>query len=854
MKLSLLAAGMLMVFMPGCTQQQAQPYEAGISKQLAEFRKSIIHDIRYDLSFHIPADQSEKISGVESIEFELRNDTKDVPLDFRADRSFLQSLKINGKPSQINYIKEHLILPAEQLQKGTNRVHIKFIAGETSLNRNPEYLYTLFVPDRARTAFPLFDQPDLKAIFELELHIPSDWTALSNAPVIESDTRDSTKKVVFAPSDLISSYLFSFVAGKFQSVTQEHNGRNMTMLHRETDEDKVRRNTDDIFKLHAASLKWLEEYTGITYPFKKFDFVLIPAFQYGGMEHVGAIQYNASRMFLDKKPTASRLLSRASLIAHETAHMWFGNLVTMEWFNDVWTKEVFANFMAAKIMNPNYSEINHDLNFLLRHHPSSYSVDRTEGANPIRQTLKNLNEAGQMYGAIIYNKAPVMMHQLEELVGKETFKEGMQNYLNKYSFNNATWPDLIEILDAKTDMDLNSWSDVWVHTAGRPDFMVKSRENRVYITQQDPSGENRLWPQKFELLSYKGKQNSSGTLVIDDFIVESNVPADYETLLFNADGRGYGLFPAKIEDLKYWNRLDDVGKGTLIINLYENMLAERGVEPEVYFKSLLDKIQTEQNQLILNEMVGQLQTIYWDFLTAGQRDTVAPDVEQLLWKLVIEEQESSKSKMFFKAFQTISLSEHQVEKLYEIWSGEREIEKLNLSETDFVELAGTLALHWPDRADKIVDQQLAKIKNSDRKRRFEFVKPALAASQKMRDHFFESLKNEENRRTESWVLDAVGFLHHPLRVNQSEKYIMPSLQLLQEIQVTGDIFFPKRWLDATLSHYSSDKAVEIIRTFLRDHPDYNEQLRMKILQSADKVFRANRIKKKNPPKQTIIDG
>ena len=124
------------------------------------------------------------------------------------------------------------------------------------------------------------------------------------------------------------------------------------MYHRETDAAKVARNRDAVFDLHATALDWLEEYTGIPYPLGKFDFVLVPSFQFGGMEHPGAIFYNASGLLLDPSATQNQLLARASVIAHETAHMWFGDLVTMAWFNDVWMKEVMANFMAAKIVNP----------------------------------------------------------------------------------------------------------------------------------------------------------------------------------------------------------------------------------------------------------------------------------------------------------------------------------------------------------------------------------------------------------------------------------------------------------------------------------------------------------------------
>ena len=150
----------------------------------------------------------------------------------------------------------------------------------------------------------------------------------------------------------MSTYLFAFAAGRFQVEAAERNGRRFRMLHRETDAAKVARNRDAIFDLHASALDWLERYTGMPYPFGKFDFVLVPSFQFGGMEHPGSIFYNASSLLLDPSATTNQQLGRASLIAHETAHMWFGDLVTMRWFDDVWMKEVFANFMAAKIVNP----------------------------------------------------------------------------------------------------------------------------------------------------------------------------------------------------------------------------------------------------------------------------------------------------------------------------------------------------------------------------------------------------------------------------------------------------------------------------------------------------------------------
>lgn len=834
--------GLITLIFFSCSDITVPPNEPGVSLELAEFRKSIISDIHYELHFLIPEDQQQPIQAGSIIQFILSHDPVDIPLDFRESPEHLKSIVVNGTPVDIRHENEHIILPANRISTGLNKIEIEFIAGETSLNRNPDYLYTLFVPDRARTAFPLFDQPDLKAVFDLTLEIPDSWEAISNGSLLSTVQNDSTKTLDFAPSDLFSSYLFSFVAGDFEKITRTVNGVEMTLIHRESDADKTARNLDDIFNLHASSLKWLEEYTGIDYPFQKFDFALIPSFQYGGMEHVGAIQYNASSLFLDEDPSESQLLGRASLIAHETAHMWFGDLVTMEWFNDVWTKEVFANFMAAKIVNPNFPDIDHDLNFLLRHHPGAYSVDRSGGANPIHQYLGNLNEAGQMYGPIIYNKAPIMMRQLELLVGEEAFREGLQEYLAEFAFDNATWPDLIRLLDQKTEEDLKTWSDVWVNTPGRPHFSLDDDNVNSRIHQHDPSGADRLWPQKFTLLELT--QTGQSVLEISaesEFTdLESGEGSDF---IFNENGYGYGLFPASLRNLEYWDLLNDRAKGSELINLYENML-EGTVSPADYFTELQELIQNEENQLLLNRSLNHLETICWNLFSAEDREDYCSELEQVLWDQMLVQTEAGRKRIFFESFRNIAFSEDQLNKIYNIWSGELQVEGLNLSESDFISMAGELAVKGYPQAEKILEEQLDTIKDIDRKRRFEFIIPALSGNQATRDSFFESLKNPENRATESWVLSALGYLHHPLRTDESEKYLLPSLELLEEIQVTGDIFFPSRWLNATLSNYSSDSAVETVRTFLDERPGYNEQLRMKILQSADMLFRSNNIPKK----------
>ncbi len=822
--------------------------ETGVSQALAEQRKATTSNINYRLELNLPAEQTEPILGSNSISFDLSEPGLPLVLDFRESPDKVLSVQVNGENSEYEFAAEHLIIPSAELADGANSIFIEFVAGNSSLNRNPEFLYTLFVPDRARTAFPLFDQPNLKATYDLSLSLPANWDAISNGPLAETVQQGDRKILRFERSDAISSYLFSFVAGEFERITRQVHGRSVSMLHRESDAEKVARNVDAIFDLHGAALEWLENYTGIDYPFQKFDFALIPSFQYGGMEHVGAIQYRADSLLLDESPSQNQLLGRASLISHETAHMWFGDLVTMDWFDDVWTKEVFANFMAAKMVNPSFPEIDHDLNFLVRHYPSAYAVDRTEGANAIRQALPNLNEAGTLYGNIIYNKAPIMMRQLELLIGEIPFQEGMQEYLNDFAFSNATWPELIAILDRKTETDLTSWSEVWVNTPGRPHFNALSLTTVPSLRQDDPAGQNRVWPQSFsvatntedEWIAVNVYSRGSETQFGRESIASSdNRPANP---LFNADGYGYGLFPADSNTLADWQTLNEVQKGSLLISLYENLLEGRSIRAEEYLLELITLLETEDNQLLINLALRQMDFIYWSLLSEVDRNLHGVRLEQSLWQAMLNAEDSARKKIYFDAYRDFALSIEALERLSEVWQEALEIEGLTLSENDYITLATNLAIKLPEQADQIVADQLTRIENDDRRRRFDWISPALNSDQQTRDEFFYSLRNETNREIESWVLGALRALHHPLRRDVSESYLLPSLELLQEIQVTGDIFFPARWLGASLGNYNSATAAATVRSFLAERPGYNRQLRLKILQAADNLFRAQRLR------------
>ena len=244
-------------FLFSCQTKQL-PVEKGVSKQLADWRSKNISGVEYDLQFNIPAVKSLAIQGEEAVRFQLAITNEDLQLDFKADSNAVISLICNGQSVPVNLSNEHLVIPAKYLKKTSNKLTLKFSTPDLSLNRNPDFLYTLFVPDRASTAFPCFDQPNMKARFGLTLQIPSSWKAVANGLEKSTISKDTVQQIQFEQTLPLPTYLFAFAAGKFDTISRQHHGKTCTLYHRETNQEKLKNNVDDIFNLVFLSLDSIE--------------------------------------------------------------------------------------------------------------------------------------------------------------------------------------------------------------------------------------------------------------------------------------------------------------------------------------------------------------------------------------------------------------------------------------------------------------------------------------------------------------------------------------------------------------------------------------------------------------------
>lgn len=819
MRLAALIAGLIALF-------SLQAQDIGISASLAKQRRAEIDSLSYVLKFRIPDTRTDPVYGELELTFGFSG-AGPLLLDFQG--SLEPEGELNGKPFPATVANEHIMLPARLLRNGLNKVKLHFQSSDKALNRHSDYLYTLFVPALARSVFPAFDQPDLKARFTLELEMPRSWTAQSAGLIKEEKVSGHRKRMVFSESDPLPTYLFSFSAGEFEEHKGKRAGIPIRVLHRHKGEDTALE-LEKILDEAGEAITFMENYTRIPMPFQSYNMVILPGYQFGGMEHPGAIQFRGETMFPGASATAEDYLKRFQLIAHETAHMWFGDLVTMRWFDDVWTKEVFANFMADKACRIKFPETNHTLRFLRGYQAPALETDRTAGTNPIRQPLDNLNAAGLLYGNIIYDKAPVMMAKLEHLLGAEVLQRGLQAYLHKFSFANSTWDDLIAVLDSVAPgTGVADFSDVWVKREGMPTVTALLSPDRKYatITQTDSRGRGLEWPQTFSLGWIDEDGNIGHTTI--------NLPADKTItlpqkaigLLPNLDGTGYGLFRLNmgLDHLAaLLPHLSSLQRYAVLANVLENYYSTDGTDFEAseLFNFVATALENE------NEETPALYAA--DFATRLLKE-LPPDfripAEKRLLDASATHPVASVRQHTLRGLLRRAIGAETADSLYHIWLNNN---SPLLNESDLMLLAVRLAMLKPEKRNEILSVQRSRLTSNDKQAEFDFISRGASTTTEERQAVFKSLLTPVGRRVEPWAITLLSLLNDEIRQPESIDYLRPAIEALPEIQRTADIFFPGQWVGALVSGHTSPEAAIVIRA--AKEVEMLPALRLKLLENA----------------------
>ena len=807
---------LLMIFLSMMVlSTHAQMLSKGVPKELADHRKVNISNVVYDLTFNIPSNLSHKVTGTAIISFDLK-EQEDLILDFQGEFNGTAHVyygKKNNKRRSFEalYKDEHIIIPMRQLQAGKNKIELNFTCQDKALNRNKDYVYTLFVPDLARSVFPCFDQPDLRAVFVTTLHTPSGWKTM---------TSDNSCQ--------LPTYLYSFVAGNFQEKTGTRNGRLMRALYRETDPAKVAQ-LDKVFDETSQALKWMEGYTSIACPFKEYGMVILPNYQFGGMEHPGAIQLSDRRIFLEKNATQEEELYRTELIAHEIAHLWFGDLVSLKWFGDVWTKEVLANFMASKITRRQYKGIDHDLNFLKTFQNAAIAIDRTDGTHAIAQELNNLNHASLLYDNIIYDKAPVMMRMMEQVMGAPAMQNGLNRFLIDHQFDNASWDDLIKALDKTApSAGVKKFSDIWVKQKGMPNIHTSYKDGQIVVTQSDPLHRGIFWPQQFEVkVIYDLTESQTLTVDMQKPTMTFKVPGRPSYIIPNSNGKGYGRFTL---DDNYTRQMpkrlittrNDLNRYALLQVIHDNYLMGK-ISPS-YFSELYRLMVKERNPQIMSTAIEHMFKILED-VNVDQRAAL----ELCMMDLLNENRTNECHQYIIRKMSSCVSSPEVLDQIESIWRNHNDP---LLNEHDYMEMAYRLAIMHPQQWQEILSTQRARLTTDDLKNEFDYVSRACNPDGNQRLQLFNDLLRPENRQKEPWAIAMLRLLNSDVFEPQSNGYIESSLKSLEYIQQTSDIFFPSKWMKALMAGHKSREAAQAIDSFIKATPNYPSNLKNIVLEAS----------------------
>ena len=321
------------------------------------------------------------------------------------------------------------------------------------------YLHTQFEPYDAHRVFACFDQPDVKATFSLTVTAPDDWTVVSNGPVAEHDGG----RWRFEPTPVISTYLVAVVAGPYHVVAATHGALEMRLYCRESLAGYL--DAEEIFTVTRQGLDFFEAEFGLPYPFAKYDQLFVPEFNFGAMENPGCITFNESMVFRSRMTDAS-YEGRANTILHEMAHMWFGDLVTMRWWDDLWLNESFATYMATDALARATRFQDSWVRFASGTKAAAVTQDQLPSTHPISADIVDTDAVRLHFDGITYAKGASVLKQLVAWVGREAFTEGIRNYFDHHQWDNAELTDFLAHLEDTSGRDLGPWAEEWLQTSG----------------------------------------------------------------------------------------------------------------------------------------------------------------------------------------------------------------------------------------------------------------------------------------------------------------------------------------------------------------------------------------------------
>ena len=494
---------------------------------------------------------------------------------------------------------------------------------------------TQFESHHAREAFPCVDEPEAKATFDLSLKTPKDIVAISNTPVLHQKISGKQMTTRFDVTPRMSPYLLAFVFGNL--AHKEAETKTGVIVRTYTTPDNIEYSKFAL-EVGVKCLEFYDDYFGIHYPLPKCDMVALPDFASGAMENWGCITYREQTMLVDPKNTSLPLKQHvAMVVAHELAHQWFGNLVTMSWWTDLWLNEGFASWIEHLAIDHLYPKWQLWTQFVLEETTRALSLDALKNSHPIEVEIQHPNEITSIFDTISYSKGSSVIHMLNTYLGSEIFRKGLKKYLTKFAYSNAQTKDLWEVLESVTDKSVTSFMTEWTSRTGFP-----------LVTAEIGEGALLLGQERFLLNPIHRKDNNPNPWPIPLLDNKEGVPElfdkpqitvpieDHHIVKLNQGQKGFYRVSynsdhlEKLAELVHLGHMDPIDRFGLLSDTFET--AKAGYINTKDALNLLANYADEDNVIVWTIIASNLSAIKSVMSSDSLREAIKPFVSKIIFK------------------------------------------------------------------------------------------------------------------------------------------------------------------------------------------------------------------------------
>jgi aminopeptidase N len=709
----------------------------------------------------------------------------------------------------------------------------------------------------ASAAFPCFDQPDLKGRFTLKIGSAVRGTVIANAKqgLLQSASANYVQ-FIFAETEPISTYLFAFAVGPFEAVHHVEGLPNVYV--RRSQLARAQSEIPAVQQTAADGIKFFSNYFAQPFPFAKYDMVLIPGFPFGGMEHAGATFLNEDSVLFRSAPTEDDRFGRNTLLLHELAHQWFGDLTTMKWFDDLWLKEGFAQYMAYRALADLKPEQNVWAHFYQQIKPAAYGIDVTGGTTPIYQDIANLKDAKSAYGAIVYSKAPALLKQLSYLIGDTHFRDGLRLYLSEHLYGNARWSDLVGAFERSSGENLKPWATAWITRRGMPEITTHwecdthGKLARLTLTQKNVLGGAATWPLATQVLL--GYENAApirlrATLKEQTASVREAVGNACPAYVFTNDqDNAYGLFLLDDKSRDYIRHhlagVDDVFERTLLWGALWDSVRAAEMSPSGYLETALRELPNESNETLVRSIGARSAVALHEYAGDLARQEWAPQFESLAAAKMMQAPEKGLRILWFRSLLALATTDTALQPIRQLLTGKMTIPDVELRSLDRWRMVTTLLAQEAPGAAALYAAE-SKRDATGIGLKYAYVAGAARPDAATKQYYFNDYLHNPARQ-EDWVQDSLGSFNAWNASAVTAPYFERSLEALPRIKQERKIFFTLAWLNGFIGGQHSAQSDRVVHNWLAK-ANLDPDLRLKVLQVVDDLDRTVSIRAKFAP-------